>query len=489
MGAKPHRGPRSLETWILSAVFLAWIVLVITLILHHEPWRDEADTWLAARDLSFAGLLRFASYVGSPTLWYFLQVPLAKFGAPYTSLSLLNAAFAAIAVALFLWRAPFPLATRVLFAFSYFASYEYGVIARSYALAMALLFALAALHARRLERPISYGLMAALLVNTNVHGAIVGATLVTAFAWDAIRSGAGRRRLVAGATIAALGLAIAALQLVPRPDGQLTGLAEHPPWSLVTTTLAGAFFPTADDFGPARALAWILWAAALASVARSPRALFVLLGSSVVLWLLFMLKYVGNLRHWGFLLLATLVALWIARAENDATPAQPRTPGPAWERVARAVAAVGLPVALAWSTYVAFDFWRRDFRDPFSESRAMAGYLEEAGLTRVPIAAYPAPHTESLLPYLPGVRFYYLGIRAYGTHMKWDRACVAGFSLPESELLARVDQAFPPGNDVLLLLNQPLPLATAAGFRLEHTAIGNAMMGDEQYFLYRRSPR
>lgn len=91
-----------------------------------------------------------------------------------------------------------------------------------------------------------------------------------------------------------------------------------------------------------------------------------------------------------------------------------------------------------------------------------------------------------MLPYLPGTRFYYPGIREYGTHMKWDRACVAGWAIPEDEVVRRVEQAFPPGQDVLLLANQPMAAAEAAGYRLVHAEIGDVIMGDEQYFLYRR---
>jgi hypothetical protein len=148
---------------------------------------------------------------------------------------------------------------------------------------------------------------------------------------------------------------------------------------------------------------------------------------------------------------------------------------------------MGLPVALAWSVYVAADYWRRDLRDPFSASRAAARWLSASGLTRIPIAAWPSAQAEALLPYLPGVRFYDPGIRDYGTHLRWDRATITGWDLPEDQVLKRTIEAFPRG-DLVLLVDRPFRFAERAGFGLVHAEVGSVMMGDEQYFVYRRGP-
>jgi hypothetical protein len=210
-------------------------LLTSFLVFHHEPWRDEADGWLATRDATPAQLLRFTNYVGVPGLWFWLQLPLSRFGAPYVSLGLLNLLFAAAAVALVLWRAPFPLWLRVGFAFGYFASYEYAVIARSYALAMALIFALAAAHTRRWSRPWLHGVLLFLLFNTNLHGALIGAPILALLAWEAWRAPAGPLTPAApgaqaggawgGVALALAGLLLAVVQLWPPADGQMSGLA------------------------------------------------------------------------------------------------------------------------------------------------------------------------------------------------------------------------------------------------------------------------
>jgi hypothetical protein len=117
----------------------------------------------------------------------------------------------------------------------------------------------------------------------------------------------------------------------------------------------------------------------------------------------------------------------------------------------------------------------------------MAQYLIEQRLAAIPIAAWPAPHAEAVLPYLPVRRLYYPGIRAYGSYMKWDRAYEQGLAISADEVLERTEQAFPEARDLLLLTNQPIEGAAEAGFTLIHAVAGDVIQGDEQYLLYRRS--
>lgn len=66
-----------------SRLALAILALVTTVLAaHHEQWRDEADGWLVARDASPGEILHLAGYAGTPTLWYFIQVPFAKAAPP-----------------------------------------------------------------------------------------------------------------------------------------------------------------------------------------------------------------------------------------------------------------------------------------------------------------------------------------------------------------------------------------------------------------------
>jgi hypothetical protein len=474
------------------AVVLAFAALGVVLVLHHEPWRDEADTWLMARDAPLGELIRRTAYVGVPALWSFVLAPFARLGLPYGVIGFVNLAFAIAAIAIFTFRSPFPPLMRALIVFSFYLSYEYAVIARSYAISVLLLMTLAALDPRRLSRPLAYGVALALLFNTNVHGIMLGIPLAGLWAWEAIRSRPRARSVWIGLAVAAAGAVLALAQLLPPADGQLRGLAERagPRW--IPISLAGALFPTLEANRPVMAVSALILAAALV-VSWSRRRAFVFLAvASAGLWAVFTLKYPGTLRHWGFLFLALIHTLWIVRAAEPSRD-PPRTESPRGPIAAMAgmVLAVGWPFALAWSVYVAALHWHRDFVDPFSGSRAMARYLLDQGLVDVPIAAWPAPQAEAVLPHLPVRRFWYPGIRAYGSYMQWDRAYEEGMEIGDDEVLRRVGEEFPRDREVLLLANRPLAGADTAGFAMIHVVVGDVMMGDEQYVLYRRaaSPR
>jgi len=106
---------------VLTAEFLplgAYFVLMLARVLRHEPWRDEADTCLYARDAGLGTLISRLRYIGSPGLWYVLPMPPAKSGLPCLSQSLLHLALATMAVTLWYWYAPLPRVTRLLFLFS-----------------------------------------------------------------------------------------------------------------------------------------------------------------------------------------------------------------------------------------------------------------------------------------------------------------------------------------------------------------------------------
>jgi hypothetical protein len=117
---------------ILLAVFGLYAGLLAAGIHQHEPWFDEAQAWLLARDSRLLDLINIhLRYEGSPGLWHLILSPVAQSGFPYASLNRIGALFAMFGVANFLLYAPFPLFIRILFPFSYFMLYQYAIVARS----------------------------------------------------------------------------------------------------------------------------------------------------------------------------------------------------------------------------------------------------------------------------------------------------------------------------------------------------------------------
>jgi hypothetical protein len=459
-------------------VFSAWVLLAAFATFHHEPWRDEAQAWLIARDLPLGGVIAQMGYEGSPALWHLLLFPFARSGAPYASEAVIHLLLAVAGVGLLLWRAPFPLWFKALLAFSGLLSYEYAAVARNYNLTLLLLFALATLHPARRRRPLLYGLLVALLANANVHSFALAAGLAALFAFEARGDRDRRAWLVGGLAIMALGLAAALAQLGMEGRNELVGSDLRPNLKAPLAATRNAWlpgFPNAAAPVAAAAMALVV----LALWRRARPALFLLGCGLTGLYAIFALKHSGGLRHHGLILVMTVYALWIAW---DRLAGDDRC---RWRRALLGTLGVLLAAGLPFSarTHVA------DARGIYSGARGMAAYLNGSGLAGRTLVAYPSAPTSAVLPYLPGKHFWYADIQAPGTFVTWNRRYADNHAIGVAEAARRAVGAPGWGPGALLLLNEPLPTPEAFGLALRHQVADGVYTGfGEQMYLYEREP-
>ena len=128
-----------------SLIFIAYLSVVVAVMCFHEPWFDEAQSWLIARDSSFADLLTLRPhYEGHPPLWTLLLSIPAKTGVPYEiGLKGVQLLCTALLGGWLIFRAPFSKLAVFLLPFTYFLCFQYGVTSRPYALLCAALFMVA----------------------------------------------------------------------------------------------------------------------------------------------------------------------------------------------------------------------------------------------------------------------------------------------------------------------------------------------------------
>jgi hypothetical protein len=469
------RSLRSLDLLWLSPL-LGFMLLTALLALHHEPWRDEADTWLYARDADALTIASRLRYMGSPGLWYAILFPFAKLGLPYGTQTVIHLALAWASATLFYVCAPLPLLVRGLLLFSYFPSFEYAVVARSYALGVLLLFTAAALYPFRMSRPLAFAAAIALLFHANAHSLGLAAALAATYAVELIvRRQHSFRRWVGVCLMAGSG-ALAAWTLLPPPDPANVPYA-FPQAQAVPVAVGNAFLPLA----PTHVGAWLgigVLALSMLALAERPDALAFLVTGCLWLGYVFVTHHVGDVRHHGLYLVVAVAALWIGAHH----PLMPGSPGP--PLLVRA-AHWALGVSLAASCATAAGVWRQEVTQPYSGAKELASFIRRNDLAGRTIAAHPAPHAEAVLPYLPGVRLWYLGIEDFGTYMLWDQAYRAGAELPLDRALERADRV-PSGPDgALLLLSSPLSEQQARRYRLLH-ASAHVPFGhpDERFYLY-----
>lgn len=400
--AREERAKAAIPPRVPSCVAVALYVLVVALaISRHEPWTDEAHSWLLARDAGLWDLwTRLMHYEGSPGLWQTLLHILIRLGLPYAGLNVISGLFGTAAAILVVAKAPLPPAVRMALPFTFFLCYQYAVIARSYVLLPFLLFVCAALW--RDARPHLFQLTAALclMAAVSAHGVALSASLGVALYLPLVRrwrllERSLRRRLVTGGAVYAAALALALWSAWPAADGVFV---TRPNLSLAHLLQAGgAMFRgafTGEPFSTAAAVALsvpLLWRGrGLPAFVLSAASLIAIAG----------LIY-SQVWHQGLLFLAWLFAVWIS--------ADRTRPGPA------AIAA--LAIVILPQCYWTFESIRYDWIYPYSGSRAAAGFLRETNLNASRIFAIGYACT-GIQPYFN--RNIFANVNGGGPAAYWD---------------------------------------------------------------------
>ena len=71
------------EKKINFVIFLLYVLFGLFLLYFHEPWIDEANTWLIAKNLNFREIFEEVRFDGNPCFYYFFLAIFAKMGLPY----------------------------------------------------------------------------------------------------------------------------------------------------------------------------------------------------------------------------------------------------------------------------------------------------------------------------------------------------------------------------------------------------------------------
>ena len=88
-------------------IMIIYSVFSFIILLFHESWRDEAQSWLIAKDLGFFQILQQMKYEGHFFLWYVILIPFAKLGFPYITIKIVSWVIVSISAWLIIKKSPF----------------------------------------------------------------------------------------------------------------------------------------------------------------------------------------------------------------------------------------------------------------------------------------------------------------------------------------------------------------------------------------------
>ena len=123
---------------IKTLIIITFIILSIIIADKHEPWSDEAQSYLLARDTNFIEIFKYMKYEGTPPLWVFIIKIFLSLGGTYQTFYILPIIFSTIGLILFEYKIKVPWYIKIIFPFTYFLFYQYTIVVRSYCLVFPL---------------------------------------------------------------------------------------------------------------------------------------------------------------------------------------------------------------------------------------------------------------------------------------------------------------------------------------------------------------
>lgn len=496
--------------WLLALVFAG---LAAFGALHHEMWRDEMQAWLIARDIDgIKALLHQAKYEATPPLWSPMLAALAHFTDRPEAMQVLTWFLAVFTFLVFCLRAPLNFFQKALLTCNYFLVYQYGTVCRNYLLGvLGMALACAFLLAPK-PRPLLGALCLVAAAFASVHSFILAIAFAVAFWVTPFVFGAvpfcgkwfdpqktPQDPRTSGLCLALFGAGAAlALYLVsPAPDGLYASASqwrtmwdpEHMGrvcWAFVSSSFVwprppGYFwippwdtpFRSYED-NVAFACAALLWLGSILFFIRSPRALVAYLIGTVGVATFLYAKYLGFIRHTGFLFFAFIYAYWILFA--SATPKQKKS-NPWRFRIPSLI----LTAMLITQAITGIWALKEDYNRPFSCGKEAVEYLRKNNLVDSFIAVGPDWAGAPISGYLNRPLYYpYTG--RMGSFTRWDthrRENMTG------EELYRNARAAAPAGPFILILDHTLDADLMKKHNIELRAhIAGSMTPFEEYHIH-----
>lgn len=421
VGGEVSRRDRQLRVLL----FIAWLALVGWFFSAHVFWRDEIRAYsFALSGSNVVEMLRNVHGEGHPALWY-LILRGAHDLFPYPEVLPVAAAVIGIAaMAMIAFLSPFRSIVVGLVLFSFYGAFEYVVVARNYAIGALVMFVLAGLYGR-IRNTLGFGLILAVLCNTNVPSCLLAAVFLFFRLVEMMTDEARQTRrdwliFIGNAAIAAVGAYLCFRTVYPTfNDAALASNAGD-------FTPARLFFGLfVSERGFAHLGAGMLMLSWLGLI-RRPAALCAAIAGFVALKLFFFLVFVSFYRHEVQYLAFLLSLYWMSA--NGAGGTWRQKP---WMDYARLLGTYSFIALLAVQSVLLIVPIRQQIVGmPYSRSADAARLLREPSLAGAIVIADPDTMLEPL-PYYADNSLWFMRQRTFGRVVRLSRHARKALSLDD----------------------------------------------------------
>ena len=363
---------------VLGFTFIVYTISMLVFIPFHEPWADEAQSWLLARDSSLWELLwTNLRLEGTPGLWQLLLMIPAKF-LPYASLNYISGLAAIIGCYLILFKSPLPIWLRVLLPFSYFLFFQYGIVARSYSLLIPLLFGIATIYKARFDRPFLFIFLIILLANVSLHGSLMAfAIMVDHLLYTLINRRDFKKNLLIQQSLIALLFLLAGLfiifQLAPPKNVSYDPAGFIFKWSVFFDTSAMVI---KEVFTENSIVSYIVLIVSCFWFYTTKKLFLFILG---LICILILFSFYYSPWHQGTIFLYWIFVLWLSLIDSNHKQANSNI-----EYAIKIAVAITLIIQINWNV----NSLMNDVKGQYSAGKELANYIEENHFNEQSIFAY-----------------------------------------------------------------------------------------------------
>ena len=470
-------------------IFLAYLCLTAIFCYFHEPWRDEVDPWLMARDSSVISIIKMSPNMGTPVLWHLILKPLVINGFPFVALTVLNWIFVVIGTAILVFQSPFSIPVLVAICSSWVISFEYPAIGRNYGLGLLGLFLLLGSWGQKktsLWKKIQFVIAWPLLCFSSVHflSWVPGLLLMD---WLLEKE---KPSMTKAKTIYLVPLALFVLSVVilwPSGTGQFSSSFVS---AFQIKNLPGAvtqgFFPFFYVNKLSAGCSCILFLICLKECNYKKENRWITYILFVSVNSIFVFKYFHYAhRHSGFNWLLLIVSAWVGLLSVAGKTEQ------LVKRLTNRITWIFTSLALV-NAFGSISQWVKEVNLPFTDAFKTAKFLRESQLLEKPISCFSEPHCSAILGYLPMKKqFWYPATQRWGTHMLWDNDYFRGLSFNDESAFERAYQFFEGQglqDEFVYISNRQIESPARYGFRLVFAdEVQGWRVKDEAFYVYQAS--